>query len=63
MHHLKRDKDGSNTHNTKCPTFATNTSQSMVVFLNESEVQDDWQEEEPLLWRKKGCEVAGEVSQ
>lgn len=36
--------------------------QSLVVFLSESEVQDDWQEEEPLLWRKKGCEVAGTVS-
>ncbi|CAM9886809.1 unnamed protein product [Ectocarpus fasciculatus] len=35
-------------------------SKSMVVFLTDSELRDNLQDEseEPLLWRKKGCQVA-----
>lgn len=35
----------------------------MVVFLTDSELRDNLQDEseEPLLWRKKGCEVASKV--
>lgn len=35
----------------------------MVVFLTDSELRDNLQDEseEPLLWRKKGCQVASKV--